>query len=73
MDNSDKFDFEFEFEILDRLEDIDRVELLLIGEWGLLDELLFFLLRKIEEKAEVMEFFVARLASLPAKKNYEIV
>ena len=69
MDNSDKFDFEFEFEILDRLEDIDRVELLLIGEWGLLDELLLdFLLRKIEEKAEVMEFFVARLASLPAKK-----
>ena len=73
MDNSDKFDFEFEFEILDRLEDIDRVELLLIGEWGLLDELLLdFLLRKIEEKAEVMEFFVARLASLPAK-NEEIV
>ena len=35
----------------------------------MLDELLLdFLLRKIEEKAEVMEFFVARLASLPAKK-----
>ena len=58
-------------EILERLEDMDvferdPFELLLMGELGLLDEELpGFLLRKIEENAEVMEFFVARLASLP--------
>ena len=59
------------FEILERLEDIDKVELFwFMGEFGLLmDELLDFLLRKIEEKAEVIEFFVARLASLPERKK----
>ena len=60
-------------EILERLEDIDRFELLLMGELGLLEELpTDFLLRNMEEKAEVMEFFVARLASLPKKiiQNY---
>ena len=60
-------------EILERLEDIDRFELLLMGELGLLEELpTDFLLRNMEEKADVMEFFVARLASLPEKiiQNY---
>ena len=56
-------------EILERLEDIDRFELLLMGELGLLEELpTDFLLRNMEEKAEVMEFFVARLASLPENR-----